>query len=55
MRKFKDKSVNNKINCIPLISFDCEFDRDLSCMEYALITYLKPRLNREGVIRKFRF
>lgn len=30
-------------------------DRDLSCMEYALITYLKPRLNREGVIRKFRF
>ena len=26
MRKFKDKSVNNKINCIPLISFDCEFD-----------------------------
>ena len=56
MRKFKDKSVNNKINCIPLISFDCEFDnisdRDLS---YALITYLKPRLNREGVIRKFRF
>lgn len=59
MRKFKDKSVNNKINCIPLISFDCEFDnisdRDLSCMEYALITYLKPRLNREGIIRKFRF
>lgn len=59
MRKFKDKNVNNKINCIPLISFDCEFDnisdRDLSCMEYALITYLKPRLNREGVIRKFRF
>lgn len=34
MKKFKDKSVN----CIPLISFDCEFDnisdRDLSCMEY---------------------
>lgn len=55
MRKFKDKSVNNKINCIPLISFDCEFDNNLSCMEYALITYLKPRLNREGVIRKFRF
>ena len=41
MRKFKDKNVNNKINCIPLISFDCEFDnisdRDLSCMEYAFI------------------
>lgn len=42
MRKFKDKSVNNKINCIPLISFDNISDRDLSCMEYALITYLKP-------------
>lgn len=25
MRKFKDKSMNNKINCIPLIPFDCEF------------------------------
>lgn len=59
MRKFKEKNLDNKINCIPLISFDCEFDnisdRDLSCMEYALITYLKPKLNREGVIRKFRF
>lgn len=53
MKKYK--SVNNKINCIPLISFDNISDRDLSCMEYALITYLKPRLNREGVIRKFRF
>lgn len=55
MRKFKEKNLDNKINCIPLISFDCEFDnisdRDLSCMEY----YLKPKLNREGVIRKFRF
>lgn len=26
MRKFKEKNLDNKINCIPLISFDCEFD-----------------------------
>ena len=54
MRKFKEKNLDNKINCIPLIS-DNISDRDLSCMEYALITYLKPKLNREGIIRKFRF
>lgn len=47
MRKFKDKSVNNKINCIPLISFDCEFDnisdRDLSCLNHLFKVEIKSR------------
>lgn len=37
-----EKNPNNKVNCIPLISFDCEFDnisdRDLSCFNYILET-----------------
>lgn len=45
MRKFKDKSVNNKINCIPLISFDCEFDnisdRDLKHKKIPFLIYFK--------------
>lgn len=53
MRKFKDKSVNNKINCILLISFDCEFDnisdRDLSCLNHLFKAEIKSRRSHKKI------
>jgi len=59
MREYRKRRPNAKIEMKPICVFDKEVDnftdRELSCMEYSLIHYLQPRLNREGVTRAFRF
>lgn len=49
MRKFKDKSVNNKINCIPLISFDCEFILYGICLNYLFKAEIKSRRSHKKI------
>lgn len=53
------KKLGKIVEAKPILSFDLETkeysDRDLSCMEYALIKVLKPKYNKEGRSRGFRF
>lgn len=55
----KAKQAGQKVEARPILSFDKELekfcDRDLSCMEYALIKAFKPKFNREGIVKGFRF
>jgi hypothetical protein len=31
------------------------FDRDVQCMELALIQYLQPKYNIEGIVKEYKF
>lgn len=41
----------------PIISLSGEefSERDIECMEFALISFLKPKFNKEGINKKYRF
>lgn len=58
IRKFKKENSNKTITFKPILKFNKNVsnisDRDLSCMEYALISYLKPKLNRDGIIKAYK-
>ena len=55
----KAKKEGKKVEARPILSFEKNIedfsDRDLSCMEYALIRVFQPKFNREGIIKGFRF
>lgn len=60
---YNEKKMGKEVYARPLIDIDNLYtnskqnitNNELECMEYALITYLQPKLNISGVIKKYGF